>query len=97
MIDPELVERLSALLGRTCLHRGQSWRLVDLLPREGLLVLESVEQRPAIQLDQFGRASYRAPDLCQVPLLEGEGEALSLELEELLQDLPWDRILSNQG
>lgn len=90
MIDPELFERLSTLLGRTCLRRGQPWRLVDLLPGEGLLVLESAEQRPPIQLDQFGRASHRAPDLWQIPVLDGDGESLSQELEELLRDLTRD-------
>lgn len=90
MIDPKLFERLSSLLGRTCLHQGRSWRLIDLLPWEGLLVLESVEQQPGIQLDQFGRASHRAPDLCQVPVLAGEGSELSEQLQTLLRDLSWD-------
>ena len=84
MIDPHLIDRLSTLLGRTCLHRGQPWRLIDLLPEEGLLVLESAEDRPAIQLDQFGRASHRAPEIRQIPVLAGDSEALSQELEELL-------------
>jgi hypothetical protein len=97
MIDPHLHKRLSRLLGCTCLHRGQSWRLLDLLPQEGLLVLESAEPRPGIQLDQFGRASYRAPDLHQVPLFSKGGDALSAELEELLLHLPRDQAPSRPG
>jgi hypothetical protein len=92
MIEPKLFERLSPLLGRTCLHRGRWWRLIDLLPGEGLLVLESVEQQAGIQLDQYGRASHRAPDLCQVPVLAGEGSALSEQIQTLLQNLGGDSI-----
>jgi hypothetical protein len=96
MIDPNLLDRLSTLLGRTCLHRGQPWRLIDLLPEEGLLVLESAEERPAIQLNQFGRASHRAPDLCQIQVLAGDSEALSQELEELLGVLRRDLSVSDR-
>ena len=97
MIDPHLFQHLSTLIGRTCLHRGQTWRFVDLLPREGLLVLESAEQRPGIQLDQFGRASHRAPDLWQVPVLDADGETPSQELEGLLRDLAGSQVQSNSG
>lgn len=92
MIDPKLIERLSSLLGRTCLHRGRRWRLIDLLPGEGLLVLEPVEQQAGIQLDQYGRASHRAPERCHVTVLMGEGGALSEQTQTLLQDLGWEPI-----
>lgn len=87
MIDPQLIERLTSLLGRECRHQGQPYRLVDLLPAEGLLVLESAEARPAIQLDQFGRPSYRAPDLHPIPILTADGTGMSQELEHLILQL----------
>ncbi|MGE5154686.1 MAG: hypothetical protein ACM3ST_11800 [Bdellovibrio bacteriovorus] len=91
MIDPHLHQRLSRLLGHACLHRGRTWRLLDLLPQEGVLVLECTDGGTGIQLDQFGRASHRAPDLHQVPLLSEDRDAPSHELEELLRNLPWDQ------
>jgi hypothetical protein len=50
-------------------------------------VLEAVEGQSGIQLDQFGRASHRAPNLRQIPLLDPGGGGLSADLEQLLGDL----------
>ena len=86
MFRPELNDRLTGLLGRTWRHQGQCWRIIDLLPEAGLLVLESADGLPAIQLDQFGRASYRANELCQIPLFD-PGGGLSNDLQSLLGDL----------
>jgi len=87
MLHRELNNRLTGLLGRTWLDRGQRWRIIDLLPEAGLLVLEAVEGQSGIQLDQFGRASHRAPNLRQIPLLDPGGGGLSADLEQLLGDL----------
>lgn len=86
MLHPELTHRLTRLLGRTWRHQGQCWRIFDLLPEAGLLVLESADGLPAIQLDQFGRASHRANELLQIPLF-GPGGELSNDLQALLGDL----------
>lgn len=87
MIDPSLLERLHALLGHQCLHEGQSWRVIDVLPVEGILVLESGSVQPGIQLDQFGRASHRAPEIRQIRILGADGKGLSEELQALLDCL----------
>lgn len=87
MIPDALKDQLAVLLGRTWRDGDASWRLIDLLPEAGLLVLESTDERPAIQLDQFGRPSYRAPQLRQVPILAPDGGRPSAELEAIQLDL----------
>ena len=87
MSDLALHERLAALLGRTWRQGDRAWRLIDLLPEAGLLVLESVEAPPGIQLDQFGRPSHRAPDLRQIPIVESRAGGPGEEIEALLRDL----------
>lgn len=83
MIDPELIRTLESLIGRHCLHDGQSCRILDLLPGEGLLVVETLGTLPAIQLDQYGRASHRAPTVQQIPIL-APGGGLSEAMRGLL-------------
>ena len=92
MIDPILLQRLRALLGRECLHQGETCRVIDLLPLEGMLVLESSSARPGIQLDQFGRASHRAPAISQIGILGPDGKGLSDELRQLVDGLTDDRL-----
>ena len=87
MIDPVLLQRLRALLGRECRHEGETCRVIDLLPLEGVLVLESSSARPGIQLDQFGRASHRAPAISQIGILGPDGKGLSDELRQLVDGL----------
>jgi hypothetical protein len=87
MIPDALKDQLATLLGRIWREGDESWRLIALLPEAGLLVLESTEDRPAIQLDQFGRASHRAPELRQVSIYAPDGGALSAELGAILADL----------
>lgn len=86
MSDLVEVQALEALLGRECRYLGRRWRIIDLLFEEGALVLESVEGQPGIQLDQFGRASYRAPDLLQISILELGDEGLPNDLRGLVPD-----------
>ncbi len=85
MIDPRLLDRVSGLLGRQCLYEGESCRVIDLLPAEGVLALETSSVRPGIQLDQFGRASHRAPAIRQIRILGPDGQGLSAEIEQLLE------------
>jgi len=86
MLCLELNDQLTGLLGRTWRRQGHYWRIIDLLPEAGLLVLESADGLPAIQLDQFGRASHRANELRQIPLFDARG-GLSNDLQALLGDL----------
>ena len=86
-IDPALIQRLRMLIGHRCEHDGQVWRLIDILPGEGLAVLESDLARPPIQMDQYGRASHRANAIIQVRILDPVESALTLEMQDLLDCL----------
>jgi len=57
-----------------------------------MLVLQSSSARPGIQLDQFGRASHRAPAISQIGILGPDGKGLSDELRQLVDGLTDDRL-----
>ena len=86
-IDTALLQRLRSLLGHRCEHGGQVWRLIDILPGEGLAVLESDLASPPIQMDQYGRASHRANAILQVRILDPVEGEITLEMQELLECL----------
>lgn len=86
-IDAALLQQLRTLLGHRCEHDGQVWRLIDILPCEGLAVLESDLARPPIQMDQYGRASHRANAILQIRILDPVGRGLTLEMQDLLDCL----------
>jgi hypothetical protein len=86
-IDAVLLQRLRTLIGHRCEHEGQVWRLIDILPDEGLAVLESVLARPPIQMDQYGRASHRADAILQVRILDPVEGELTLEMQDLMECL----------
>jgi hypothetical protein len=86
-IDTALLQRLRSLLGHRCEHDGKIWRLIDILPDEGLAVLESDLARPPIQMDQYGRASHRANAILQVQILDPVEGALTREIQDLLECL----------
>ena len=86
-MDPALIQRLRMLIGHRCEHDGQVWRLIDILPGEGLAVLESDLARPPIQMDQYGRASHRANAIIQVRILDPVESELTLEMQDLLDCL----------
>jgi hypothetical protein len=83
MIDPELIRTLQSLIGRPCRHDGRPCRILDLLPAQGMLLVETLGAVPEIQLDQYGRASHRAPAVLEVPIL-APGGGLSDALRGLL-------------
>ncbi|WP_296809774.1 hypothetical protein [Thiocapsa sp.] len=87
VIDTALLQRLRTLLGHRCEYDGQVWRLIDILPGEGLAVLESDLARPPIQMDQYGRASHRANAILQVRILDPVEGALTLEMQDLMDCL----------
>jgi hypothetical protein len=86
-LDTALMQRLRSLLGHRCEHQGQVWRLIDILPGEGLAVLESDLARPPIQMDQYGRASHRANAILQIRILDPVEGVLTLEMQDLLDCL----------
>jgi hypothetical protein len=86
-IDARLMDWMRSLLGRRCEHEGKVWRLIDILPGEGLLVLESDLEYPPIQMDQYGRASHRANSILQIPILDPVTGGLGLEARDLLDCL----------
>ncbi|HSO83555.1 hypothetical protein [Thiocapsa sp.] len=86
-IDTALLQQVRSLLGHRCEHDGQVWRLIDILPGEGLVVLESDLASPPIQMDQYGRASHRANAILQVRILDPVEGEITLEMQELLECL----------
>ncbi len=81
-----LVSRLRGHLGRRCQHAGRYWRLVEVLARDGRLVLESQETEPPIQADQYGNAAFRAPEHMELTLFTAQGEPTA-DVAQLLQML----------
>lgn len=73
-------------LGRQCWMLGRSWRVAELLPAEGRLVLESQDAEPPIQADQYGNATSRAPEHLELALLSADGD-LTEEARALLGSL----------
>lgn len=86
-IDAALLQRLRTLLGHRCEYDGQVWRLIDILPGEGLAVLESDLARPPIQMDQYGRASHRANAILEIRILDPAEDALTPEMQDLIDCL----------
>jgi hypothetical protein len=86
-IDPQVIRRLRALIGRPCVHEGQACRVLDLLTDEGILVVEFSGTPRDIQLDQFGQASHRGPAVGEIRILGLDGSGLSEELAALLEGL----------
>ena len=85
--DSSFMQRLRRLIGRDCRYLGRRCRLVEILPDEGILVLEVREGIPPIQLDQYGQAAYRANEVTQIPIFGADPEDLSDDLLELLAHL----------
>jgi hypothetical protein len=69
-----LLEQLRNHLGRHCNLQGRSWRLVEVMAADGRLVLESREPEPPIQPDQYGNATFRAPEHLELNLFTAQGQ-----------------------
>lgn len=72
--------QLQALLGQSCELRGRSWRVRDLLPDAGLLVLESADQQ--VQSNAYGEGHRRVPDRLELSLGSEEAQALLRSVAE---------------
>ena len=86
-IDRRFLERLQRLIGRDCSYLGKRCLVIDILSDEGALILESREQLPPIQTDQYGQATSRSNELLQVPILDKDGTAFSGEIMDLFSSL----------
>jgi hypothetical protein len=86
-IDTAVLHDLKMLIGRRCTLQGTAWRLIDILPGEGLVILEGDLQRPPIQMDQYGRPSHRANEIRQIPILADDHAGLHHALREVLDAL----------
>lgn len=67
------IDRLRSLIGRECTHEGRRCRILDLLPRDNLLILQSEHGQPEIQLDQYGQAGSRGQEIHEIPLFKLDG------------------------
>ena len=74
---------LSHLLGQPLTYQGMRCRVIDILEEGPALVLQGGAATRAIQANQHGEASRRAPPLFTVPLLNVRRDGLN----PLLQDL----------
>ena len=83
MSDQRILQRLRKLIGRDCRYLGKSCRLVEILAEDGILILETREQLPPIQTDQYGQAAYRANETMQVPIFGRDGTSFSDEMMDL--------------
>lgn len=91
MTDHIIIERLRRLIGRDCRWLGRTCRIVEVLPAEATLVLELREDRPPVQIDQYGQAAYRANEILELALFDADGgfsEDLMLLLDGLTDQPP---------
>jgi hypothetical protein len=84
MTDDGFLDRLRGLIGRDCEYLGVHCRLVEVLAEEGTLVLERRGGLPAIQPDQYGRASHRGNEVIQIPIFGADRDRFSDELLDLM-------------
>jgi len=83
MTDDGFLDRLRGLIGRDCEYLGRHCRLVEVLPGDGILVLEQHGGVPPIQSDQYGHASHRGNEIIQVPIFGADRDHFSDELMDL--------------
>ena len=86
-IDRSLILRLRKLIGRECVYLGKPCRVIDVLSDDGILVLAASEQRPPIQIVQYGQATSRSDDLLQIPIFGDDRSSYSEEIMDLFATL----------
>ena len=84
MDEVAFLHRLRRLVGGECIYLRKHCRLIEILPDEGSVVLETRESLPPIQRDQYGHAAYRANDVMHVPIFGTNRHELSEDLLDLL-------------
>lgn len=86
-IDRMFLQRLRKLIGRDCAYLGKRCLVIDILSDEGILVLETRERLPPIQIDQYGQATSRSNELLQVPIFGNDETSFSEEIMDLFDAL----------
>ena len=79
-IDPE---KLTNLLGQSLIYQGISCQVIDILVDETALVLRDGHDRKVIHADQYGDASFRAPQTFTVAVLNVHRSGFNPDLPEL--------------
>ncbi len=79
-IDPD---KLKNLLGRSLIYQGISCQVIDILVDETALVLRDGRDHKVIHADQYGDASFRAPQTFTVAVLNNHRSSLNPDLPEL--------------
>ncbi|PWV59505.1 hypothetical protein [Plasticicumulans acidivorans] len=81
---PQLdASRLARLIGRELDWQGRPCRVIEVLPEEQQIVIEPLDGAEAIQANQYGEATRRAPEVICLPLLNPRGDALNPLLPQL--------------
>jgi hypothetical protein len=79
-IDPD---KLKALLGQSLLYQGIPCQVIDILIDEIALVLRDGQDRKIIHPDQYGDASFRAPQTFTVAVLNAHRSDFNPDLPGL--------------
>jgi hypothetical protein len=81
------LEQLRNMIGLHMLHQGVRCQVIEVLEDGPSLVLQSVEESPTIQPNQYGEATRRVPVTYTIPVLnkdhtELHPDFLALDLAE---------------
>lgn len=81
------LEQLRNMIGLYMLYQGMRCQVIEVLEDGPALVLQSSEESPGIQPNQYGEATRRAPVTYTIPVLNEEHtelhpEFLALDLAE---------------
>ena len=79
-IDPD---KLKNLLGQSLLYQGIPCQVIDILVDELALVLRDGHDRKIIHADQYGDASFRAPQTFTVDVMNAHRSGFNPDLPEL--------------
>ncbi len=71
------IGNIERLIGRSLHYRGIPCRVIDVLPEGPAVVLEGTRPDRAIQANQYGEATRRAPETFSVPLLNIRGDDIN--------------------
>jgi hypothetical protein len=80
-IDPD---KLKNLLGQSLIYQGLSCQVIDILVDETALVLRDGRDHRIIHADQYGDASFRAPQTFTVAILNVHQSGFNPDLPELV-------------
>lgn len=73
MLQTPDAETIQGLIGRTVHHLGQTWRIVEFLEDERMIVLQATGTDRVIQTDQHGDARRRVPQCLTIQVCKEDG------------------------